>query len=483
MKLCELCRAADVYCSDDKGELEITQVTCDSRRVVRGGLYVCLSGKHDDGEKYCGEAIKNGAAEILHTSVECGELYSDDTRLAYARLCMKMYGAGCEKLKLIAVTGTNGKTTVTELLRNIFTEAGYKCGTVGTLGIRTPSVRLDNRNMTTPDPEELYRALSEMAAQGCEYVFIEASSHALALKKLDALEFELGIFTNLTRDHLDFHLTEKNYFEAKQRLAGLSKRIITNIDTKHGKEFCINALTCSQNTDADFRATNVKYGIDGVSYTLNSSIDIRCRIPGRFTAMNSLEAAAAALTLGIKPSDIQNALSNTTSVFGRLERVDLPCGADVSVFIDYAHTPDALENLLLSVRDFADGRRIVLVFGCGGDRDRGKRKLMGAVATKYADFTVVTSDNSRSEEPRDIIEEILKGIDKEKRYTVIENRLDAIRYVINESCSGDIIILAGKGHEKYEIDKNGKHVFDEALAVRKAWTEYEGNSQKQKNKS
>ncbi len=469
MKLCELCLAADIYCPDTKGNIEITQVTCDSRRVVGGGLYVCLCGNHENGEKYCEEAIKNGASEIIHTSSEYGELYSDDTRLALSRLCRKMYGEGIEKLKLVAVTGTNGKTTVTELLKNIFTEAGYKCGTVGTLGIRTPNGRVGNGNMTTPDPEELYKALSDMARQGCEYVFIEASSHALALKKLDALEFELGIFTNLTRDHLDFHLTEKEYFEAKRRLVGLSKRIITNADTKHGRDFCEGALTCSQNSDADFTATNVKYGIDGVSYTLNQSIDIECRIPGRFTVMNSLEAAAAALTLGIAPTHIQKALLNSTSVPGRLERVILPDDADISVFIDYAHTPDALENLLLSVRDFAKGRRVVLVFGCGGDRDRGKRKLMGAVATKYADFTVVTSDNSRSEEPRDIIREILKGIDKEKRYTVIEDRLDAIRYVMEDSRSGDVIILAGKGHEKYEIDKNGKHVFDEAEAVKNAW--------------
>ncbi len=483
MKLKELCRAADIYCPDTKGNIEITQVTCDSRRVERGGLYVCLSGKHEDGEKYCEEAIKNGAVEIVHTGSAYGELYSDDTRLALSRLCRKMYGEGIEKLKLIAVTGTNGKTTVTELLRNIFTEAGHTCATVGTLGIKTPNGRFGNGNMTTPDPEELYKVLSEIAEQGCEYVFIEASSHALALKKLDALEFELGIFTNLTRDHLDFHLSENNYFAAKQRLVGLSKRIITNADTKHGRDFCENALTCSQNDEADFWATNVKYGIDGVSYTLNGNIKIECPIPGRFTVMNSLEAAAAALTLGITPTHIQKALLKATGVPGRLERVKLPDDADVSVFIDYAHTPDALENLLLSVRDFAKGRRIVLVFGCGGDRDRGKRKFMGAVATKYADITVVTSDNSRSEEPRDIIREILKGIDKEKRYTVIENRLDAIRYVIKESRSGDVIILAGKGHEKYEIDKNGKHVFDEAEAVRKAWTEYEGNSRKSKNKS
>ena len=483
MKLKELCLSADIYCPDTKGNIEITQVTCDSRRVTSGGLFVCLSGKRNDGEKYCEEAIKNGAAAIIHTSAEYGELYSDDNRLALSRLCRKMYGEGIEKLKLVAVTGTNGKTTVTELLRNIFTEAGHRCATVGTLGIRTPSGMLENVNMTTPDPEELYKALAEIAKQGCEYVFIEASSHALALKKLDALRFELGIFTNLTRDHLDFHLTEKEYFEAKRRLVGLSKRIITNTDTKHGREFCENALTCSQNTEADFTATNVKYGIDGVSYTLNQSIDIKCHIPGRFTVMNSLEAAAAALTLGVTPTHIQKALLASTAVPGRLERVELPESADVSVFIDYAHTPDALENLLLSVRDLAKGRRIVLVFGCGGDRDRGKRKLMGAVATKYADFTVVTSDNPRSEEPRDIIREILKGIDKEKRYAVIEKRLDAIRYVIEESRSGDVIILAGKGHEKYEIDKNGRHDFDEAEAVRKAWTEYEGNTRKPKNKS
>ena len=475
MELWELCRAADINCPEEKKNIFISGVTCDSRRVQKDFLYVSLKGTREDGEKYCHEAIKRGATEIVHFEKGYGALYSDDTRLALSRLCKKMYGNGCDKLKLVAVTGTNGKTTVVELLYNIFSEAGYVCGTVGTLGIKTRYGKLDfGGTMTTPDPEELYKALSELEHLGCEYVFVEASSHALELRKLDALKFEVGIFTNLTRDHLDFHLTEKSYFEAKKRLVSLCKKVISNADAKYGKEFCSHALLCSEKEKADFRATDIKCETDGISYRLlteNAETDIVCKIPGNFTIMNTLEAAAAAYTLGVPFEKIRKGIERTASVDGRIERVMLPKDADVTVFIDYAHTPDALEKLLLSVRDFAKGRRIVLVFGCGGERDSGKRKLMGAVATKYADFTVITSDNPRNEDPDGIIKEILKGVDKEKRYTVIKNRRSAIEYAIKESKSGDIIILAGKGHEKYEIDANGKHPFDEAGTVRKAWSE------------
>jgi len=443
-------------------------------------LFVSIKGTQADGEDFAKEAEKKGAV-VLHRIPLEGELYSDDTRVSLSRLCRAFYGDGIERLRIVAVTGTNGKTTVTELLYSIFNRAGYKCGKIGTLGIYSDGKRLNfdpsdkNAHMTTPDPEELYPALAIMAKDGCEYVFIEVSSHALALKKTDALTFDIGIFTNLTRDHLDFHYTFENYLNAKSRLSGFCKKFIVNADDAFWREMSDSPITCSQKTFADFMANSVLlYGGDGCEYSLSSNrgaFTLRSRIAGSFTVMNTMQAAACALTLGIPEEYISEGIASLKAVPGRMERVVLPEGADISVFIDYAHTPDALENVLKSARRFSRGARVIVVFGCGGDRDRGKRKLMGSVATKHADLTVITSDNPRSEEPSDIINDILKGIDKEKRYAVIEDRADAIRYAVNEARSGDVILLAGKGHEKYEIDKTGTHPFDESLAVRKAWEE------------
>jgi len=480
MKLSELCRTAAIYCPERLGKQEILGVTCNLERVKHGMLFVSIKGTQSDGEGFAKEATKRGAV-ILHRIPVEGALFSEDTRWALSKLCRGFYGDGIDRLKLVAITGTNGKTTVTELLYSIFTRAGHKCGKIGTLGIYSDGKRLNfdpsdpNAHMTTPDPEELYPSLSQMARDGCEYVFMEVSSHALALKKIDALTFDMGIFTNITRDHLDFHRTFENYLKTKARLSGLCKKFIVNADDPFWGEMSDGPITCSEKTFADFMANSIElYGGDGCEYRLSSNrgtFTVRSHIAGRFTVMNTLQAAACALTLGASEEHISEGIASLKAVPGRMERVVLPENAEISVFIDYAHTPDALENILKSARRFSRDARVILVFGCGGDRDRGKRKLMGSVATKYADFTVVTSDNPRSETPSDIINDILKGIDKEKRYAVIEDRADAIKYAINIARSGDVVILAGKGHEKYEIDKNGTHPFDESLAVRKAWEE------------
>jgi len=480
MKLSELCRAAAIYCPEELRDRAVSGVTCDLERVKKDTLFVCIKGARADGESFASAAKEKGAV-VLHRIPVDGELYSLDTRESLAKLCRTFYGDGIERLKLVGVTGTNGKTTVTELLYSIFKRAGHKCGKIGTLGIYSDGKRLrfdpsdKNAHMTTPDPEELYPALSEMAKDGCEYVFIEVSSHALEYRKADGLRFEVGIFTNLTRDHLDFHITFENYMKAKARLSGLCKKIIVNADDPFWREMSDSPIRCSERTFADFMANPVElYGGDGCEYRLASSkgsFTVRSHIAGRFTVMNTMQAAACALTLGIDPADISEGIETLRCVDGRMERVILPEDADISVFIDYAHTPDALENVLKSARRFAGKGKVTVVFGCGGDRDRGKRRLMGSVATKLADFTVVTSDNPRSEDPSEIIKDILKGIDKEKRYTVIEKREDAIKYAIKEARAGDVVILAGKGHEKYEIDKNGTHPFDESLIAGGAWEE------------
>ncbi len=480
MKLFELLEASGIAVPEARENSEIGGVTCDSRRVRPGYLFVCLPGLHQESTEFIGRAYENGAVAVMTEKVLGGdEIVVDDTLGAMSRLCRTFYGGGCDKLRLVAVTGTNGKTTVVSLLRSIARTAGRRCGTVGTLGIYSGSQRLflnnhePDANMTTPDPEELYPALAKMADDGCEFVFIEASSHALARKKLDALSFEVGIFTNLSRDHLDFHGSFYEYAAAKSRLYPLCKSYVANADDPNVGLVAPMGIGCSVGGRSDVYAENVRLlGENGCSYRLvteNMSFNISSPIPGEFTVMNTLEASAAALALGISPRDIASGIADLRFLPGRMERVSLSVNAPISVYIDYAHTPDALEKLLLSAKKLAGWGRVVLLFGCGGDRDRGKRPEMGAVATRYADYTIITSDNCRSEDPEAIISDILSGVDTKKRYTVIVDRADAIDHAIKESRPGDMIILAGKGHEKYEIDKNGRRDFDEAACVRKAW--------------
>jgi UDP-N-acetylmuramoyl-L-alanyl-D-glutamate--2,6-diaminopimelate ligase len=335
--------------------------------------------------------------------------------------------------------------------------------------------------------------LSVMRDDGVKYVFIEATSHALALDKLAPLHFEAAVFTNLTADHLDFHGSMENYLAAKKKLFHMADTAIINGDDRHGASIaeeaetggCKNIRLCTldEHRRCDYTAMNVKsLGCDGVEYILSSVCSVfkvKSPIPGRFTVMNTLQAASCALALGIDCRSIQDALRHMKGIDGRFERVKLCPEADFSVFIDYAHTPDALANLLLTAREFrGHGQRIVLLFGCGGDRDRSKRSEMGRIASQLADFTVITSDNSRSEDPRDIISDITVGFDFSARAQalIIENREEAIYYVIENALRGDIILLAGKGHEEYEIDKEGKHPFSEKKIAREAAEKFYGRN-------
>ena len=482
MKLFELCSRARLTCPSGREDTEILGVTSDSRRVRPGWMFVCLPGTRHRGSEFVGQAYQNGAVAVVsQTPLGGGEIACEDSLEAISSLCRVMYGGDFARLRLVAVTGTNGKTTVVNLLRSICESAGKKCGTIGTLGIYSGARRLElspqdpNANMTTPDPEELYRALSQMASDGCEFVFLEASSHALARKKLDGLSFEVGIFTNLSRDHLDYHGDLSAYAAAKSRLFGLCRSFVANADDPNVSLVAPVAIGCSVKGRSDVYADNVRLdGRYGCAYRFNSgkeSFLIRSAMSGEFTVINTLLAAAAAQELGFNRQDICAGIASMRSLSGRMEAVSLSLNADISVYIDYAHTPDALEGLLESARRIAQTGRVVLVFGCGGDRDRGKRAEMGAVACRLADKIIISSDNSRSEDPNEIIKEILSGVDRDKDCTVIVDRGDAIDHAIKQSLPGDVIILAGKGHEKYEIDKNGRHEFDEAARVRKAWLE------------
>lgn len=486
---------------DEISEINIKSVVTDSRRAENGSLMICIDGVKCDGNDYAADAIKGGAIALVTEQAEklcrlCPKdtviIETDNARRACSYIYDKWYGKPSKRLKFIAVTGTNGKTSVTFMLKSIFESAFIKCGLIGTVRCYSDKRVLNyishdpSAAMTTPDPEQLYALLKDMADDGVEYVFLEATSHSLALEKLAPIMFEAAVFTNLTPDHLDFHKNMENYFSAKAKLFRRCRLAVINADDKYAarlrsevlSEGQCRGVSCSTKYSfSDYYASDtVNKGVNGCEYKLISRgllMNIQCRIPGSFTVMNSLEAAAVAIEVGISPVTVHDALAALVGIDGRMESVSLCPGANFSVFIDYAHTPDALENLLLTVRGFRrKGQRIVLLFGCGGDRDKSKRAVMGDIAARLADKVIVTSDNCRTEPPEKIIDDILKGIGRDVSYTVIPDRKCAIEYAIKEARYGDIILLAGKGHETYEITAAGKRPFNEKEIASEAAIRY-----------
>jgi len=490
MLLHDLLRSAGLYyraCGDEN--ITIDSISSDSRSAGKNSLFVCIRGRIHDGHSHAKEAVAAGTVAILAED-ELKDLpsrvtviYTGDTRGALARLWDAYYGHPARDMKLIAVTGTNGKTTVSFMLDAIFSASLSKCGLIGTVYCRTPKrlLEIEKNDMTTPEPEILYRVLSEMKRDGAEYVFIEASSHALATGRLEPLSFAAAIFTNLTPEHLDFHSDIENYFLAKASLLEKCERAYINLDDSYASRYraYARAMGCrakllfysgAGKEDADFRADKTKLsGVNGISYTYHSKntvCEIRSPIPGRFTVDNTLAAAAVAFDLGVSAGCVAEAISGFGGAPGRLKRVKVASGYAASVYVDYAHTPDALENILNAAKSFLPKTsKLILVFGCGGDRDKSKRPLMGKIATSLAGFTVITSDNSRSELPEDIISDILSGIDPESEHAVIVSRADAIKYAVRIAKDGDVIFLCGKGHEKYEIGIGGRRDFDESRIV------------------
>ena len=493
-------------------------IATDSRRVRAGELFVAIDGLHTDARTHIPEAIAKGAVAVICESADdlpdTGEIplvRVQNARLAVSYLYDAWYGHPAKGLRLVAVTGTNGKTTVSSLLRAILRESGVPCGLIGTVGClpmmgNEPLCDTEGQpysGMTTPEPAQLYALLAHMASEiptdssDPPTVVMEVTSHALRQGRVAPLTFELGIFTNLTQEHLDFHGTMEDYYIAKRSLFEVCRRAVINADDRYGRRLLSDPLPISHYhiCHADgaggilsdricpagdggctrVYAEQVKcLGEDGVTFKLTSPdarLRLRVPIPGQFTVMNALEAASAALALDASPAAVRDGLAHFGGVPGRMERVALPdSSATFSVFIDFAHTPDAMESLLRSVQDFRRrGQRIVLVFGCGGDRDPSKRKVMARIASRMADSLVITSDNSRSEDPADIISDILAGVDKESEFAVVPDRTEAIRYAVKHARTGDIILLAGKGHENYEIDRSGKHPFCEKdIAVQAA---------------
>ena len=474
MKLKELLQVND----ERLGNIEVSGLTNDSRRLKKGDAFVCLKGANFDGHSFALKAEEMGAAVII-TECDTGaknQVIVPDTHAALALMSEKWFSNPASSLKLIGVTGTNGKTSVTYMLKAALEAAGHKVGLIGTIHNMIGDTIIPTSN-TTPGAYELSSLFALMREAGCEYVVMEISSHALDQKRVYGIEFEVGIFTNLTQDHLDYHLTMENYFEAKRKLFDMCKVAVINFDDEYGKRLA-NELECKKTTfsvrsdDSTYTAKNICYRPDGVSYNFvgyNIIQKVQTLSGGRFSVYNSMATIAALKELGFSFESVVSALATMPGIKGRVESV--PTGRNFDVIIDYAHTPDGLVNILRAFKEF-ENHRLVLLFGCGGDRDRGKRSIMGSVAAKYANYCIVTSDNPRSEEPMSIINDIIVGFKGSKTpYKVIENRVDAIKFAVKNARENDIIILAGKGHETYQILKEGKIHLDEREIVAEALAE------------
>lgn len=443
------------------GEIEINNVVSDSRKVTEGCLFVCIKGYETDGHKYAKQAAESGAAAILaqdEIDVSCPVIYVNNTRRGMALACATFHGTPSEKFRLVGITGTNGKTTTTFLIKHILDKLGLKVGLIGTNYNMIGDEIIDTAR-TTPDSFELQALFAEMAEAKVDIVVMEVSSHALYLDRVYGCNYEVGVFTNLTQDHLDFHETMENYRDAKGVLFNMCKKGIVNADDEASKTY-LETGSCefkgySVDNPSDLKAENVSYTQSGVEFTA-SGVDFSLAIPGKFSVYNALCAISAVKALGYDLETIAKHLKTAKGVKGRAEVIDL--GFDFTVLIDYAHTPDGIENILKAVRGFAKGR-VVILFGCGGDRDPLKRPLMGKAASGLADFSIVTSDNPRTEEPASIIKQILPGVSGE--YVVIENRREAIEYAVRNAKKDDVIVLAGKGHENYQIIGKEKRHFDE----------------------
>lgn len=468
MKLTQLMEG----CGITPADVEVKGITCDSRRVEPGWVFVCISGTAVDGHQFAEQAKKAGAAAIVcerDLGLD-GQLLVPSTRVAWAHMCANWFGNPARRLHLVGITGTNGKTTTSYLLKSILEAAGHKVGLIGTIQ-NMIGERVLPAGHTTPDPYDLQSMMALMAAEGCTYAVMEVSSHALDQDRVEGCRYDAAVFTNLTQDHLDYHKTMENYLAAKKRLFRQCDNAVVNIDDPWTKKLC-EGLACPitgfsvGNDTADYTARNIRQRPDGVDFELVATgliRRVRLNTPGAFSVYNALAAAAAALCLGVPFETVTDALCTAGGVKGRAEIV--PTGRDFTVVIDYAHTPDGLENICRTLRECKQGR-LVTVFGCGGDRDRGKRPKMGAIAAELSDFLVITSDNPRTEEPGAIIADILKGVPEDGTpHVVVENRVEAIHWAIAHAQPGDIVLLAGKGHETYQVLQSGVIHLDEREVV------------------
>ena len=474
MKLRQLLAGVNVIAANVNMDMQIASVAYDSRKVTEDSLFVAITGFATDGNKYIPMALERGAKVIVTAQKQPESVpyvLVESDRLALAQLGANFFDHPGDAMKLIGVTGTNGKTSTTLLLKHVLeTTVGAKVGLMGTLENMVGDVVIPTER-TTPESFELQALLAQMRDAGCTHAIMEVSSHAIALDRVAGLHYEVAAFTNLTEDHLDFHKTMEHYCDTKAELFCRCNKAVANKDDEWfdriTKKVTCEMLTTSVKGSADLRAEDLELLSDGISFTAlynGEKVAVRLPIPGKFTVYNALSVLGCAIQLGIPLADAAAALAGAKGVKGRVEVVPTP-GTDYTVLIDYAHTPDGLENVLSSVKGYCKGR-LIAVFGCGGDRDPMKRPIMGKIGVDIADFAIITSDNPRTEDPGKIIQDILKGVNSAKNnYEIIENRPKAIQHAMDIAGKNDIIVLAGKGHETYQEICGVKHHLDEREVV------------------
>lgn len=471
MKLTEVIKGIESARLSGSADAEIRGICIDSRRASKGEMFVALSGGNFDGRRFIAAAIDAGASAVMlegpsdETEGRVPHVYVDNARAALASASANFFGNPSSELDVLGVTGTNGKTTTAYLVRSMLREAGHMVGMIGTISYvigteETPAP------FTTPEAPEFQGLLRKMLDAGCGYVVSEVSSHALAQMRVDGTRFKVGVFTNLTREHLDFHKDMDNYFSAKKRLFTelLDGASVVNVDDPYGMELAQalkgNVLTFAVEHEADIMAKDISNTSDGVSFELvtdNGSIHIDSPLVGMPNVYNILSAAGTCIALGVKGEHIAAGAKNLEPIEGRFRRVE--AGQEFLCIVDFAHTGDALERLIKTTRQFTKGR-VITVFGCGGDRDRTKRPEMGRIATTLSDLSIITSDNPRSEEPLAIIDDVLKGVVGDA-YRVVPDRAEAIELAISEAGAEDTVVIAGKGHETYQEIKGVRHDFND----------------------
>ena len=458
------------------GDLQIAELCMDSRKQEDHGLFFCISGAHFDGHAFAGPAVRNGAAALVTErplpELDVPQLIVENTRVAMSLAAEAFYDHPDRSMRLLGLTGTKGKTTTSYLIQGVLEQTGASCGVIGTIGSYMGG-KLLKSGLTTPDPIDLQKTLRVMADAGAEYVSMEVSAHAIDMHRLEGMRFETGCYTNLSQDHLDYFGTMERYFDCKRSFfhSHFIRNAALNADDEHAaqikKTMDVPCLTYGICTPADVMATDIEITEEGVGFDLKvlntDKYPVRLQLTGMFNVYNALAAASVCLNQGIDPKDIAAALGCVKSVPGRAEVLDTH--TPYKVILDYSHSPDALENILKTVREFTRGR-VISLFGCGGDRDQSKRPIMGEIGGQLSDYCVLTSDNPRTEDPYQILASVEKGIKRTQTpYIVIENRREAIRYALGMARDGDVIILAGKGHETYQEINGVKRPFDEKAVV------------------
>lgn len=473
MKLRDIMENSNFNLINGDIDIDVNEIQYDSRKVKQGDVFFCIEGYNVDGHKYIQNAINNGAIAIvcqknLEDIPNCTLLKVEDSRKSLALSGANYYNHPSRKMKVIGITGTNGKTTSAFMIKAILEEQGYKVGLIGTIANYIGNKKIHTER-TTPESLELQKLFKEMVDCSVDYCVMEVSSHSLSLDRVFGIEFCQSIFTNLTQDHLDFHKTFDNYFSAKLKLFEYSVNSIINIDDVYG-ERAYNLIKDSKlsyglNPKANIMASNITMDSKGSHFNLEYegvSFDIKLNIPGNYNVYNALGSAAACLNEGVSSAAIQLGLKKV-QVPGRCEIVTRNKKLDFDIILDYAHSPDGLKNILETARKFTKGK-LISVFGCGGDRDKLKRPIMGKIGSELSDFAIITSDNPRTEEPLSIINDVVKGIEKDN-IEIVENRREAIKKAIEIAKLGDVIVIAGKGHEDYQVLKDKTIHFDEREIV------------------